>query len=232
MNDRLRNTTRWYEGRDPLSVVDGGLIEIIHRGAGHRVLDLGCGLGGYAARMQQLGHDCAAIDINPVYVDRARSLGVDATLYDGAVIPFPDASFDTVFAVEVLEHVADSAALVREVGRVARGGFIATVPNCTQRFPDGSVVFEHMLDSDHKNFFTVESLTRLLASDFDSVRVEQIAPVDAALAQVLLPRTLYKAYRVGQKLGLLKPRQFFRLVAHCEAPRRHGAIAADRVSTR
>jgi len=64
VNDRLRNTNDWYEDRDPLSVVDDELIDILHRAAGGRVLDLGCGLGGYSARLRAFGHACVGLDVN------------------------------------------------------------------------------------------------------------------------------------------------------------------------
>ena len=219
MNDRLRNTNDWYEDRDPLSVVDHDLIDILHRAAGGRVLDLGCGLGGYSARLRAFGHACVGLDVNASYVERARSIGVHASVFDGATIPYPDASFDTVFAVEVLEHVAAPERLVREISRVTGGNFIATVPNCSQVFPGGTVVFEHMLDTDHKNFFTADTFGTLLAGAFDTVNVSQIAPVNAAIVRTLVPRTLYRIFRLVQKLGLAKPTHFFRLLAHCRAPK-------------
>jgi SAM-dependent methyltransferase len=37
---------------------------------------------------------------------------------DGQAIPFPDHSFDVVCSFEVIEHVADQAAFVREIARV------------------------------------------------------------------------------------------------------------------
>lgn len=43
-------------------------------------------------------------------------------------LPFPDASFDLVFASHVLEHIFDDRAAVREIRRVLRPGGIAILP--------------------------------------------------------------------------------------------------------
>ena len=219
MDERPRNTRDWYEERDPLSVVDPSLIELIRERAGPRVLDLGCGLGGYSATLNRHGHRCRALDVNPRYVAAARALGVDASVFDGALIPFDDASFDTTIAIEVLEHVPDSSQLLAEIGRVTRGSFIATVPNCTQSFRPANVVFEHMLDTDHKHYFTTDSFAALLRQAFDEVAVAEIVPVNADLASVLLPRGLARAYRFLSRHGVLRPTHYFRLLAVCRAPR-------------
>jgi SAM-dependent methyltransferase len=52
---------------------------------------------------------------------------------DGARLPFKDAVFDTVFAIDVIEHVPDERALIIEALRVLRPGgrLIMTTPNST-----------------------------------------------------------------------------------------------------
>ena len=51
---------------------------------------------------------------------------------DALALPFPDGTFDRVIASEVLEHIPDDTAAMRELARVLRpGGTMAvTVPRC------------------------------------------------------------------------------------------------------
>lgn len=84
-------------------------------------LDLGAGAGivpqmnfrGHARRICGIDPDPRVVD-NP-YLDEGR-VGV------GESIPYPDASFDLVFADNVLEHLPDPTQVFAEVARVLRGG--------------------------------------------------------------------------------------------------------------
>ena len=95
----------------------------------------------------------------------------------------------------MLEHLEDPAALLREARRVARRNVLVTTPNCTQDFGQVPVEFSHMLDVDHRQFFTVTSLAALLDEVFGSGVVEQAAPIDRELAGLVLPRPLRPLYR-------------------------------------
>jgi hypothetical protein len=79
------------------------------------------------------------------------------------------------------------------------------------------VEFSHMLDVDHRQFFTEESLTALLERVFGSCEVEQVSPIDRNLAGLVLPRPLRPLYRLLDRLGAAKPRYFTRLRARAPA---------------
>ena len=206
-----RDTRRWYLDADALEQVDHSLVDFVHAHAGERVLDLGCGLGGYSKVLSERGLDVTALDVIPEYVERARQLGVRAELYDGERIALADGSVDTVFLLEVIEHLEDPSALLREARRVARRNVLISTPNCTQSFGIAPVEFSHMLEVDHKQFFTVDSLRELLDGVFGACVVEQTAPIDRNLAGLVLPRPLRPLYRALDRLGMIEPRYFTRL---------------------
>ena len=212
-----RDTRTWYRDADPLEQVDGALVDFVAAHAGRAVLDLGCGLGGYSRALAERGFELRGLDVVPEYVERARSIGVDAELYDGQRIPMEDRSVDTVMLLEVLEHLDDPAGLLREARRVARQGVLVTTPNCTQDFGDVPVEFSHMLDVDHRQFFTASSLGQLLDEVFGSSVVEQTAPIDRHLAGILLPQPLRAVHRWLDSAGVVRPRFFFRLLGRAPA---------------
>ena len=206
-----RDTRAWYRDADPMEQVDYALVDFVQEHAGRTVVDLGCGLGGYSKVLGERGFDVRGFDVVPEYVERARELGVRADVYDGDRLPLDDDSVDTVILLEVIEHLEDPAPLLAEARRVASQSVLVTTPNCTQSFGRVPIEFSHMLDVDHKQFFTEASLGALLDGVFGSSAVEQTAPIDRNLSGLVLPRPLRPVYRALDRVGMVKPRYFTRL---------------------
>jgi len=104
-------------------------LENGHGGGRRRGLDLGCGQGWYAAKMAELGHEVFAVDLSQGQVRlarrNAREQGVPIGLAAASAtrLPFPDASFDFVYAINMIHHVTPKAAqreLLAEVARVLK----------------------------------------------------------------------------------------------------------------
>jgi SAM-dependent methyltransferase len=103
------------------------LIERAGVRAGTRVLDVGCGPGALALALSAVVGEpalVAAIDPSPGYADacRARVPGADVRVGTAEALPFEAATFDAVLAQLVVNFMADAAAGVREMRRVARPG--------------------------------------------------------------------------------------------------------------
>jgi ubiquinone/menaquinone biosynthesis C-methylase UbiE len=103
------------------------------------VLDVGTGTG-RGVRFLADRHPAARIvGLEPVreLLDVAVHNGIDPAMLVEAVgeaLPFPDGSFDIVFELGVLHHVAQPSAVVREMQRVARHAVLLSDNN---RFGDG-----------------------------------------------------------------------------------------------
>ncbi|BAJ30586.1 MULTISPECIES: methyltransferase domain-containing protein [Kitasatospora] len=103
---------------------------------GQRVLDVGCGPGTITADLAELvGPDGRVVGVEPgaeVLAEAARHAagrGLANLSYEVADVyelPYADASFDVVHAHQVLQHLPDPVAALREMRRVtAPGGVIA-----------------------------------------------------------------------------------------------------------
>ena len=91
------------------------------RGQYPRALDFGSGDGWFAQRVRTTGvaSEVVAIDV----LTRRRPF-VAPLLYDGQRLPFPDRSFDLVYAVDVLHHCPEPIVGLREMLRVSRGDVV------------------------------------------------------------------------------------------------------------
>jgi SAM-dependent methyltransferase len=89
---------------------------------GARVLDVGCGIGAYVRRIQELSPAVCGVDIDEQRVRRGSSTVPNLMLAAAEHLPFLDDSFDAVLLNEVIEHVNDDAATVREACRVVKAG--------------------------------------------------------------------------------------------------------------
>lgn len=107
------------------------LIELAGISDGMRVLDAGCGFGGTIARLdaERRGLDLVGLNIDPRQLARAagqvRPRAGNRIAFvggDACTLPFADASFDRVMAVECIFHFPSRPAFLQEVRRVLRPG--------------------------------------------------------------------------------------------------------------
>jgi len=98
---------------------------------GKRILDVGCGLGLYVQAFRVYSADVHGVDVDPARVAQASEMLPNIRVGAAESLPYPDAYFDVVFSNEVLEHVDDDGAAVRESLRVCKPGgrLVAFVPN-------------------------------------------------------------------------------------------------------
>lgn len=100
-------------------------------GARKSILDVGCGTGGAVIDLKKLVQEKAevhGVDVVQMQVDLAREkiqkhrVKASVQWFDGIRLPFPDKSFVAVYSSDVLGHVANVPAWLKEVYRVMQPG--------------------------------------------------------------------------------------------------------------
>ncbi len=146
---------------------------------GERVLDMGCGAGRHAFEMYRRGADVVAFDrdgdglaaVLEMFTAMREAaevpLGAEADVKQGdaLALPFADGEFDRVVAAEVLEHIPEDTAAIRELARVLRpGGTLAvTVPRwLPERVCWALSEDYHSVEGGHVRVYTARELVRRL----------------------------------------------------------------------
>jgi len=168
-NTGFRALSVWLRLREALSSPEERL-QAAGLKAGQKVLDYGCGVGGYAlAAAQMVGAEgqVHALDIHPLAVRAVRrraarhGLANVQTIQSDCDTGLPDNGVDTVLLYDVLHSVPDQSALLRELHRVLKpGGCLAVVP-------------DHMSENEFLETVTDGGLFALESQHGDAYRFER-----------------------------------------------------------
>lgn len=115
-------------------LVDGflrALDDMLPAEAPTRVLEVGAGEGEISARVRARFPHASVISIDlhdPALAAEWRQRGALGAFADVRRLPFPDAAFDLVLGIEVLEHVAEPQEALAEIRRVGRDAVVLSVP--------------------------------------------------------------------------------------------------------
>jgi 2-polyprenyl-3-methyl-5-hydroxy-6-metoxy-1,4-benzoquinol methylase len=179
MRAEEREDARYASGiGNPVELEENIMFSLLPEpnGAQPRLLDIGCGVGTISQLLAKRGFAVTGVDFSAVAVERARASGVDArhSDVDKDGLQFEPATFDVVWAGDVIEHVFDPINLIREVSRVLKpdGRFLFTVPNDfnvwsrLRIFLTGravqSEVYRKFEQCKHHTFFSWELLSYML----------------------------------------------------------------------
>jgi SAM-dependent methyltransferase len=146
---------------------------------GARVLDVGCGVGQVVARLTKSGYEAHGVDVSEPNIARARKFSDRCQLYDGKRLPFSDHHFASVGALNVLEHVDEPEAFLRELVRVAAvgGRVIVSSPNFLRVLGFGYHPRMRGLANKWRNWKRIGEKRRNIRTRPDTVRFERMPPI-------------------------------------------------------
>ena len=165
-----------------------------------RVLDLGCAFGFATRMLERRGYDAVGIDSSPDYIAHARHANPLGTylLADAAHVPLPDAGFDGILFLDVLEHIADEDGAVREIARLLKSGgtLVVSVPHRGPLAPlDSLNLYAAVVRATHRGLFPPEiaatgvhrhySVAQILALLDDAFEVRRVARTGLGLAELV-----------------------------------------------
>ena len=128
-HESVLRSHRWRTAENSAAYLLGALEP------GQSLLDVGCGPGTVTLDLAKrlAPGEVVGIDMSATVIESARAAGKDADaanvtfdVADAYALPYADDSFDVVHAHQVLQHLSDPVAVLREMRRVAKpGGFVA-----------------------------------------------------------------------------------------------------------
>jgi len=124
---RVEDRHWWYRGRRR---VIQRIVERLDLPPRPRVLDAGCGSGRNMVELARYG-EVTGVELSPVSAELARGRHVGEVI-EGSVLemPFAADAFDLAVCLDVIEHLQDDRAALRELRRVLApgGALVVTVP--------------------------------------------------------------------------------------------------------
>lgn len=158
--------------------------------ADRRVLDFGCGTGYGTALLAEQATTAIGVDLSPDAIacakDHHQRHNLDfrsiARIEDER-LPFNDGEFDTVVSFQVIEHLTDTDAYLREIARVLKPGgifVVATPDRATRLLPN-----QRPWNRFHVREFSAQQLRRKLVNRFTHIELLSMSGTPLALAPEL-----------------------------------------------
>jgi len=121
--DRVEDKHWWFVGRRAIleSFMRGIVAKIGARPSAIRILDVGCGTGANLEMLSQFG-EAEGVDVSDDALEFCRGKGLNVQKGLAEKLPYEDGAFDVTTALDVVEHLDDDVAGLKEMFRVTKSG--------------------------------------------------------------------------------------------------------------
>jgi 2-polyprenyl-3-methyl-5-hydroxy-6-metoxy-1,4-benzoquinol methylase len=193
------NTFDKYGSSNPLvrrlmSGFEAALAELLERASPDSILDVGCGEGVLTERWARergisrvVGLDLPDPRLQAEWGARAGE-SLEFVTGTAEELPFGEAEFDLVAAIETLEHVSNPERTLREMCRVARRHLLVSVPReplwRVLNVARGAYLRQLGNTPGHLNHFSSRGLARLLEAHGEVLELRRPLPWTMALVRV------------------------------------------------
>ncbi len=133
----------WFETRRALLTYG---FERAAPGETLEILEVGAATGGNDQICSRFGR-YTALDLSDAALGICRSRGVKRLVRgDGQTLPFASGTFDVIVMFDILEHLSEDEASLREARRILRPGgtLLANVPAFQRLFSEHDISFDHV----------------------------------------------------------------------------------------
>lgn len=121
--DEVEGTHWWFVGRR--AILESFLEKIVSRLASPdsrlSILDVGCGTGANIEMLAQYG-DAEGVDVSDDALEFCRRKGLKVQKGLAETLPYADETFELTTALDVIEHLDDDVAGLKEMVRVTKSG--------------------------------------------------------------------------------------------------------------
>jgi len=189
---RLEDSYWWFVGRHRMieALLRARYSDDAASAAERCILDIGCGTGAMSRRLGRWGRVVSA-DFSELALQFSRRRGLNHLVgADAMKLPFLSNSFDALIAMDMLEHLPDDNAALREFARVLKHGgrVIATVPAYPHLWSEHDLALMHF-----RRYIRREMRERFTAA---GLRIEKLTHTMMAL---------YPLVTVQRRLSARKP---------------------------
>ena len=121
--DRVEDKHWWFVGRRAIleSFVRGIVAKVGSQMSSIRILDVGCGTGANLEMLSQFG-EAEGVDVSDDALEFCRGKGLNVQKGLAEKLPYEDGAFDVTTALDVVEHLDDDVAGLKEMFRVTKSG--------------------------------------------------------------------------------------------------------------